>query len=92
MFSIEECESSVESLVYIAAFMVSSFSTVPGRWVHVKFYMIRSFWTSVNQASYALFRFMKPFNPLLGETYEYINKEYGYAVLVEQVLNEILDT
>ncbi|XP_046851645.1 oxysterol-binding protein 1-like isoform X2 [Xenia sp. Carnegie-2017] len=55
-----KCESSVESLVYIAAFMVSSFSTVPGR-------------------------FMKPFNPLLGETYEYINKEYGYAVLVEQV-------
>ena len=32
-----------------------------------------------------LFRFWKPFNPLLGETFEFINKEQGYAVVCEQV-------
>ncbi|XP_028394246.1 oxysterol-binding protein 1-like [Dendronephthya gigantea] len=55
-----ECGDSVERLAYIAAFMVSSYSTVPGR-----------FW--------------KPFNPLLGETFEYINEEHGYSVIAEQV-------
>eukprot|EP00112_Aurelia_sp_Birch-Aquarium-sp1_P007565 Seg1825.2 transcript_id=Seg1825.2/GoldUCD/mRNA.D3Y31 product="Oxysterol-binding protein 2" protein_id=Seg1825.2/GoldUCD/D3Y31 len=30
-------------------------------------------------------RFWKPFNPLLGETFEFINKEQGYAVICEQV-------
>ena len=57
-----ECSDSAERLAYVAAFMVSSYSTVPGR-----------FW--------------KPFNPLLGETFEYINKEHGYTVIAEQVLH-----
>ncbi|XP_065060670.1 oxysterol-binding protein 1-like [Rhopilema esculentum] len=30
-------------------------------------------------------RFWKPFNPLLGETFEFLNKEQGYAVVCEQV-------
>lgn len=30
-------------------------------------------------------RFWKPFNPLLGETFEFINKEQGYSVVCEQV-------
>lgn len=30
-------------------------------------------------------RFWKPFNPLLGETFEYHNKENGYSVIAEQV-------
>lgn len=35
--------------------------------------------------STVLNRFWKPFNPLLGETFEYINHDVGYALLVEQV-------
>jgi len=31
------------------------------------------------------FRFWKPFNPLLGETFEYHNEEHGYSVIAEQV-------
>ncbi len=30
-------------------------------------------------------RHSKPFNPLLGETYEMVNKEGGYCVVTEQV-------
>jgi len=30
-------------------------------------------------------RHSKPFNPLLGETYELVNQEGGYCVIVEQV-------
>ncbi len=30
-------------------------------------------------------RHSKPFNPLLGETYELVNQEAGYCVVVEQV-------
>eukprot|EP00794_Sanderia_malayensis_P015364 gene15364-16941_t len=30
-------------------------------------------------------RFWKPFNPLLGETFEFTNKEHGYSVVCEQV-------
>jgi len=30
-------------------------------------------------------RFWKPFNPLLGETFEYHNQEHGYSVIAEQV-------
>ena len=31
------------------------------------------------------FRFWKPFNPLLGETFEHINQDVGYALIAEQV-------
>jgi len=30
-------------------------------------------------------RFWKPFNPLLGETFELINNDVGYALVAEQV-------
>ena len=30
-------------------------------------------------------RYWKPFNPLLGETFEFIDKAQGYAVVCEQV-------
>jgi len=29
-------------------------------------------------------RFWKPFNPLLGETFEFINHDVGYALIAEQ--------
>lgn len=32
-----------------------------------------------------IYRHSKPFNPLLGETYELVNKEEGYYVVTEQV-------
>ncbi|XP_031562541.1 oxysterol-binding protein 1-like isoform X2 [Actinia tenebrosa] len=35
--------------------------------------------------STVLSRFWKPFNPLLGETFEYINTDLGYALIAEQV-------
>lgn len=31
------------------------------------------------------YRFWKPFNPLLGETFEFVNNDVGYAVIAEQV-------
>ena len=38
----------------------------------------------------ALFcRFWKPFNPLLGETFEYIDEERGYTVIAEQVYCDV---
>ena len=30
-------------------------------------------------------RFWKPFNPILGETFEFINHDVGYALIAEQV-------
>ena len=30
-------------------------------------------------------RLLKPFNPILGETYEFVDKERGFAILAEQV-------
>lgn len=35
--------------------------------------------------STVLGRFWKPFNPLLGETFEFINHDVGYALIAEQV-------
>lgn len=35
--------------------------------------------------STVLGRFWKPFNPLLGETFEFVNNDVGYAVIAEQV-------
>ncbi|KXJ16295.1 oxysterol-binding protein 1 [Exaiptasia diaphana] len=35
--------------------------------------------------STVLSRFWKPFNPLLGETFEFINSDLGYALIAEQV-------
>ncbi|KAK3721615.1 hypothetical protein QZH41_008293 [Actinostola sp. cb2023] len=35
--------------------------------------------------STVLSRFWKPFNPLLGETFEYVNADLGYALIAEQV-------
>ncbi|XP_078375403.1 oxysterol-binding protein 1-like isoform X2 [Oculina patagonica] len=51
-----------------------------------------SLWRLAHVAAFAsstystvLERFWKPFNPLLGETFEFINHDVGYALIAEQV-------
>lgn len=39
-----------------------------------------------------LYRHSKPFNPLLGETYELVRKDLGYCLIAEQVHHLILRT
>ncbi|RUP06784.1 Oxysterol-binding protein-domain-containing protein [Jimgerdemannia flammicorona] len=51
---------STERMMYVVAFAVSNFSSVPGR-------------------------VAKPFNPLLGETFEYVREDKGYRYISEQV-------
>jgi hypothetical protein len=38
-----------------------------------------------NVTNHSFFRFYKPFNPLLGETFESVRDDLGYTVISEQV-------